>query len=378
MANSSRVSSAIPLSNVQSHNGSSSAPSTPATPYPQPQLRFAQTQTYSSMFDRAANARRQAGSEAYDFYTDEDVLNHSPPGWPSLVATKMYYPNNDSYRAFGHSTRVVLASYEQKLDCIANKLDEMNFEDSKAAEKPLKLLPFDREQFLGRCLQGTGHLPTPPPEGDTSKLDRATQRDNLIICAGNILKDYSTFLFQLYDSKKFARVSRRAQERQFEFARDFLRLSDEALASMRYVDDFIYANPDYIFQRFEYLLYTKARWVTDLLKHLCCLFCGDTLPASSEPDDPRVAYSLRPFELLFKAFLAVGTLAHLIIPVSLLYLGTGWSRVVKLVIVIVSSTVFAFAFAFFEPRISHLLVGLCAFFAVLVTFLSNLPGSDAT
>ncbi|KAI1407019.1 hypothetical protein F5Y13DRAFT_142979 [Hypoxylon sp. FL1857] len=375
MANSFRVSSSIPLNNVQSHNGSSSAPSTPATPY-LPQQPMAQPRTYSSMFDRAENARRQAGSPAYDFYTDEDVLKCSPTGWPSLVATRMYYPNHNSYRAFGPSIHRVLTSYEQKLHCIANKLDEMDFEDNEVKDEPLKSLPFDRERFIDRCLQGIGHLPTQPFDSDASKLDRATQRDNLIMCEGILLREYYAIIELLYGSKKFARVPRCAHERHFEYARDYQGLTNEALASMRYMDDRIYPNPDYIFQRFEYLLNTKARWVADFLKNVCCFCCGD--PPPSEADDPRVAYSLRPFELLFKAFLTLGSLGLLTIPVTLLYIEMGWSRGEYLSVVVASSVVFAFVMAYFEPRTAHLLVGITAFFAVLVSFLSNLPGCGAT
>ncbi|KAI0840119.1 hypothetical protein F5Y06DRAFT_248513 [Hypoxylon sp. FL0890] len=376
MADSSGVSPAIPLSNIQSHNESNSTPSSPSTPHQHQPM--AQPQTYSNMFDRASHARRQAGITAYDFYTDEDVLKRSPTGWPALVATKMYYPNHSSYRAFGPSTHAILTFYEQKLDCIANKLDEINFEDSQDKDEPLRSLPFDRERFLDRCRQGIGHLPIQPPESKASQLDRAMERENLMTCQGIIIREYFTLLHMLYDNKKFARVSQRAHERHFDFARDYQGLSNEALASMRYIDDLIYPNPDYIFQRFEYLLYTKARWVTDLLKHVCCLFCSDTLPSSSEADDPLVAYSLRPFELFFKGFLALGNLTLLIIPVSLLYLEMGWTRTQYLIVVAVSSAAFAFAMALFEPRTAHLLVGLSAYFAVLVTFLSNLPGCGAT
>lgn len=335
------------------------------------------TQTYSSMFDRVENARRQTGSAAYDFYTDEDVVRESPRGWPELVATKMYYPNHNSYRAFCPSTHTVLTSLEQKIDCISNILDEMAFEDSGLQGIPLGSLPFNRERFIDRCLQGIGHLPTQPPGSDTSGLDRATQRDNLIIVQGILLEKYFTLLHMLCDNKKFTRVSHRAHERSFEYARHYQCLSNEALAFMRYIDDFVYADPDSVFRRFEYILHTKAPWVTNILKHLCCVFCRDPLPSPSETDDPRIAYSLRPFELFFKAFLALGSLAFLIIPVSLLYLETGWTRGQYFIVVAVSSAGFAFVMAAFEPRTSHLLVGLAAFFAVLVSFLSNLPGCGA-
>ncbi|OTA76825.1 hypothetical protein M434DRAFT_383303 [Hypoxylon sp. CO27-5] len=289
MANSSHISPAIPLSNSQPHNGSST-PSTPATYQSQQPMRQPQTR-YSNMFDRVENARRQTGSAAYDFYTDEDVLNESPRGWPSLVTTKMYYPNHNSYRAFGPSTHTVLTSLEQKIDCIGNILDEMAFEDSGTEGKPLGSLPFNREQFIDRCIQGIGHLPTQPPGSDTSKLDRATQRDNLIIVQEILLEKYCelptqspfsthqraatiagteltrnmlsvTLLHRLYDNKKFSRVSQRAHERSFEFARGYQGLNDESLAFMRYIDDFVYPDPDCVFRRFEYLLHTKAHWVT--------------------------------------------------------------------------------------------------------------------
>ena len=54
------------------------------------------------------------------------------------------------------------------------------------------------------------------------------------------------------------------------------------------------------------------------------------------------------------------------------YLAIGWSRGQYLAVVIVSSPLFACVMAMFETRTAHLLVGISTFFAVLVTFLSNI------
>ncbi|KAI1103531.1 hypothetical protein F4804DRAFT_333180 [Jackrogersella minutella] len=374
MANLFSAGPALPLNNPQSHNRSSSAPQTPLTPY-QPHSPMEQPKTYSRMFDKVIDARRQTRSKDYDFYTDEDVKNYSPRGWPSIAATQMYFPNFNSQRVFGSSTQQVLTSYQQKLHCIEDELDDMNFRDNEHEDKPLTSLPFDPKQFIARCTQGIGHLPTEPPRSGTGELDNLTKKDNLIISQGILLREYLTLLGMHFENGKFPRVSRAAHEAHFDTARYVEGLNNQALAYMRYIDDFVCTGPDYVFQRFESLLYTRPRFMK-FLGRICCLFCRGTL-SSSDTNDSRVVYSLRPFELFFKVLIVLGNLSLLIIPVSLLYLKTDWTRGGYLTIVAVSSSLFAIVMAIFESRTAHLLVGLAAFYAVLVTFLSNLPNCAA-
>ncbi|KAI2473837.1 hypothetical protein F4781DRAFT_379074 [Annulohypoxylon bovei var. microspora] len=386
MAGPSNAGLTLPLNDVQSHNRNST-PQIPLTPYDF-HTSMQQSQSHSIMFDRVENARRQAGSREYNFYTDEDINNYSPMGWPSLAAKQTYSPNLNSQRVFGPSTQQVLTCYQQKIQCIDNKLDEMNFKESGPEGRPLGSLTFDPEQFIDRCSRGVGHLPAQPPGSGAGELDLAIQRENLIMSKEFLLKGYceslgkkyynlaflAPYLVQLlhmqYENKKFAKVSRLAHEAHFDMRRRE-GLSNEALAFMRHIDDFVFIAPDYIFQRFEFLLYNTSPWVIKLLKHLCCL-CGGT-PPSSETDDLRVAYSARPFYLCIKALIVFGSLSLMVIPVSLLYLKMDWSRGIYLAVVFISSAIFALAMAMFESRTDHLLVGLAAYYAVLVAFLSNLP-----
>ncbi|KAI1215017.1 uncharacterized protein F4807DRAFT_405553 [Annulohypoxylon truncatum] len=323
-------------------------------------------------------ARIQAGLSPYsDFYTDEDVINNSPMGWPSMTARQAYFPNFSSQRAFGASTQQVLTYYQQKIHCIDNKLDEMNFEDSEAEGKPLRSLPFNPEEFIARCAQGVGHLPIRPPDpGSAGKLDRAAQRENLMDARARYVQKYHTLVHMQHENKKFPRVSRRAHEEHFEDVRRHQGLDNEALAYMRYIDDFISNAPDHIFQQFESLLCARSSWARNLLKYVCCLFRSDTLP-SSENDDQRITYSLRPFRLLIKTLLVISSQLLLIIPVALLYLQANWSRGAYLGIVVACSAIFAIAMVTFQARNDHLLVGVPAYYAVLVAFLANVPNRAA-
>ncbi|KAI0381739.1 hypothetical protein F5Y04DRAFT_288290 [Hypomontagnella monticulosa] len=323
------------------------------------------------MFEKVSEAKRLSGYQPDDFYTDEDVRNHSPTGWPLIAAKQMYHKSHDSFRLFRPLLNLVLTSYAQKIWSIENKLDEINFDLEKAEGRPLGLFPFNREQFIARCLQGTGHLSSTLPKSSENTLDFETQKDNLVANASILMREYLPLLMLKHEAKKLHQVSRSAHEQNFKEAQ-LQGLDDEALAFMRYMDDFITTEPDYISRKFESLLYMSPTRIANPLKRLCCFFSGESLPTDSGAEDPRLAYSLPPFEVFFKTLLVFALLALLITPVSILYLAIGWSRGQYLAVVIVSSTIFAGAMAAFEPRTAHLLVGITAFFAVLVTFLSNI------
>ncbi|KAI1776180.1 hypothetical protein F4818DRAFT_440552 [Hypoxylon cercidicola] len=369
MASSSSTRPAIPLDSAQSdtRNGSTLLPL--AIPYPSIQST-AETKTYSAMYDRVIEAKRRAGEGTDDFYSDLDVLKHSPNGWPSIAATQMYMPNYDSHRAFKTPTHAVLINYEQKIECVANRLDELNFEDAEVDHgRALKSLPFDREKFIARCVQGPAHLSTAIPESST---DRMAERENLYTCLGILQREYFTLLHIHHQNLKFPRVSRRAHIAHYQAARDPDRqgLDNEACAFMRHIDDWICTQPDVIFQRFEALLYTKSRGLMQFLKHVCCLFCFDP-PSTMSDDDPRVQYSLRGFERFFRGVLVLSSMSLLVIPVGILYLNTDWSRVAYLCVVVAFSSLFCVVMTLFEFNTARLLVGLAAYVAVLIAFLSN-------
>jgi hypothetical protein len=65
----------------------------------------------------------------------------------------------------------------------------------------------------------------------------------------------------------------------------------------------------------------------------------------------------------------VGSLL-ILVPVGILYLG-GLSKPASFVVVVVFSFIFATAMLTVEKRLGHVLVGVVAYIAVLVTFLAN-------
>ncbi|KAI1096787.1 hypothetical protein F5B19DRAFT_5269 [Rostrohypoxylon terebratum] len=369
MSGSSSTGPGLPVNGIQAHH-ENSTPQRPTLPdHSHPPMQ--QANSYSAMYDRVANARIQTGSRHYEFYTDDDIKNNSPKGWPSIAAVQTYFPNHSSQRAFGVSVQQFLTNYQQKIHCIDNRLDEMNFEDSEASGNPLRSLPFKQESFLDRSIRGVGHLPI-PPDPHSGELDRESQRENLIMTKAKYLTTYFTILIMNSEIKKFTRTSRRAHESHFKAQVDE-GLDNEALAYMRYIDDFISDAPDQIFQKFESLLYTESPWMMKLLGHLSRLFGGSN-PSHVDPDDPRVTLSLWPFRIFIKILLVLSSQSLLVIPVALLYLQLDWSRGIYLVIVTAFAIIFTIAMAWFEPRFAYLFVGVTAYYAVLVAFLANLPG----
>ncbi|KAI1462278.1 hypothetical protein F4805DRAFT_410032 [Annulohypoxylon moriforme] len=369
MADSSNACLAIPLNEIRSHNRNNTTQSSD-TPY-RPQTPMQQQNSYSTMFDRVENARVQAGHKPYGFYTDEDVIRNSPTGWPSLAATQAYFSDHSSQRIFKASTKQSLTWLQQKIYWIDNKLDEMNFKDGEAEEKPLRSLPFDEEKFIDRCIKGIEHLPLDScPEG---KPDRAAQRENLIRYKDHYLKEYFTLFGMCRENEKLPRVSRRAHEAHFERIQRYDKLDNKALAFMRHIDDFVSDAPDDVFRKFESILYARSERARKFIKRISCIFCRSSLPAP-EPDDPRTTYRKSPFRFFIKAILVLSCQSLLVVPVSLLYIQTDWSRGSYLGIVIGCSTAFAVVMSYFVARTERMLVGLAAYLAVLVAFLANLPG----
>ncbi|KAI1466480.1 uncharacterized protein F4812DRAFT_465732 [Daldinia caldariorum] len=350
MANQSGTIPILPLNNTQLHNGNSSR-QTPTT-----------------------HSKRAAGLGEDDFYTDEDVLNYSPPGWPSVASQQMYFGNHSSHRGFFPLTHYILTSYELKISVIEDELDKMNCEDKDAGGRPLLSLPFNRKQFVARCRQGVGHLPPQCSGPNLDELDRETQKDNLAMSARILLREYLNLLLLHRDIKKLPGVSRASHETHFETAWKRQSFNGEACAFQRYIDDFVSTEPDAHFARFESLVYyINDCWFMKPLKHLCYLFSRSTPPSSIPPGGPHITYSLRPFRFFLKIFLAVGSLLLSLFPIALLFLETDWSRAEYLTVVAVFSAVFALVILAFEPRTVPMLVSLNAYFAVLSTFLSNLP-----
>ncbi|KAI0166993.1 hypothetical protein GGR52DRAFT_82274 [Hypoxylon sp. FL1284] len=382
MASSFSAAPDISPGNVQSNPQSDSNPYSPATPFPLSQLR-PQPKTYSAIYEKVIAAKGLAGEGTDGFYDDSDVYKHAPAGWPSLAATHMF-PNYDSHRAFRYPTHLILVALAQKIDCLANKLDEMNFEDEgdKGGEA-LRSLPFDRERFIERCVQGSAHPLTPTPGSSTGAtgrsssgaLDRAAQRENLLTCIAILLKEYFTLLHMHKENLQMPGVSRRAHRAHFETARQREGLDDQACSFMRYIDDWICPRPDLIFQRFESLLYMNSTGLKKFLKHLCCLFCLDpssSSSSSSASSSSDVLWGVRGFDWLYKALLGLSSLALLSAPVAILHLADGGlSRAAELGVVVGFSALFCGVLVAFEPSAARLLVGLAAFFAVLATFLST-------
>ncbi|KAI0004006.1 hypothetical protein F4779DRAFT_621546 [Xylariaceae sp. FL0662B] len=159
----------------------------------------------------------------------------------------------------------------------------------------------------------------------------------------------------------------------FREMREFHGLDDEACAIMRYMDDFVTTEPDHIFQRFETLLYMSPR-IVNFFKRLTCIFRRSPSPSpSTPPTSLRLELSLRGFKHTFQLLLGALNLVLLLIPVAVLYLAD-LSRKGYFAVVVVCAAVFVAALTTIEDRTGHQLVGLCAYFAVLVTLLANFQG----
>lgn len=61
----------------------------------------------------------------------------------------MFYPNAAIHRKFSNLMQRILVSFQIELDCIDQKLFELDEADNECGI--LRFLPFDRNEFLDRC-----------------------------------------------------------------------------------------------------------------------------------------------------------------------------------------------------------------------------------
>ncbi|KAK8067002.1 hypothetical protein PG997_013749 [Apiospora hydei] len=381
------------------------------------------------------NARGKDSKHPY-LYTDEDVLDRAPKGWPAIASHQMFYPNAGIHRKFSNLMQRILVSFQVELDCLEQKL----FEIDKADEPygTLGLLPFDRDEFLDRCCGGhrqqqtqqrtaTGrqHQNTAPEQttqhatpiqqnqhiASNQRIESSLNRDHreerthLMDNAKSIFKEYHHFINMNNDFQSMRRVSRK------QHLVHYLKLSREQLPSRdahQYLwarDDFVNTDRDTVHQWFESILYSTWPWVQVSQK----LHLNEQEPFENQPPPQRTLCILLPcfykreknrrpapdgtgsevveyhvrvrrLRLLQKLILTFASAVMLLIPVSLLHFYTNGDRdrdrLKSFVIACISTVVFVVVITCLETNYGRALVGLCAFVAVLASFLANLSGAS--
>ncbi|KAI0965512.1 hypothetical protein F4678DRAFT_334511 [Xylaria arbuscula] len=333
-----------------------------------------------------------------EFYSSEDVERVAVNGFPSIAAFQASYPNTRLCRAFDYLNQRLIMDYQCQLTCLLGALVDLDAESATKIEtaggQHCQPVPFDKEGFILRCLQSPNQISLVQvpktdqrcEEDEQQKKDRIeSMRWNLFANIELILNKYCIaapmpfppciicLINSLLGSRvcwqnelrKFPRASAKTHGKLFKKLKDMSGLDPDALDYLRADDDFIYADPDPLYERFCSILIDIRVAVVKSTRFLTCgrLFVDGGAQFGSG------VWNAHRVRLFIKSLMVISSSTLVLVPVGILYLNEPRREIAFLVV-----TLFALAFAFtlivFDNQMSHVLLGLAAYSAVLVVFLS--------
>ncbi|KAI0474422.1 hypothetical protein F4859DRAFT_483193 [Xylaria cf. heliscus] len=334
---------------------------------------------HDGLYSQILEDRQKNGQESgpYDeFYGSDEVENVAIKGFPSIGAFHAHYPNTRVCRSFAALTQRLMTIYQCQLTCLQGALADLDAEGAIKSdvpgEKGSQPAPFDKAKFISRCLRSPDqkslvHVSTREEgreEGDEQKKERIeAERENLIANIEHIFEQLRSLVGWQDNLRKFPQVSFDTHERLFKFIKGMDGLDPDAIDYLRTHDDFFYADADPLYQRFHtFLVYIRGAFIRSV-KYLSC----KTLFADEDVSFGTGAYNDLTIRLFVKFQMVLGASALVLVPVGILYLGETGKGNSFLVV-----SLFGFAFAFtliaFDNRMGHVLLGLAAYYAVLVSF----------
>lgn len=313
-----------------------------------------------------------------EFYTNYDIANVVVRGLPSIAAFHAKYANTRTCRAFHYPTQWLTTRYQSQITCLLGELASLDAEGAARGdaegERGRQPTPFNKEKFISRCLRSpdqTSLIKVPRreegcEEDEEQKKDRIdAMRENIAANMERILDKYCNRVNWQYELRKFPRASTNTHDKVFKLLQKTNGLDPDALDYMRAHDDFIYADADPLYERFHsFLIYIRTTFV----KGARFLSRGRIFQDENAAPFGRGAYSARAIRLWVKCLMVIACSTLLLTPVGILYLGVP-GKVASFLIVALFGVSFAFTLMTFEDRMAHILLGLAAYYAVLVVFL---------
>ncbi|KAK8110409.1 uncharacterized protein PG998_006866 [Apiospora kogelbergensis] len=328
----------------------------------------------------------------------------------------------------------ILVSFEVELDCIDHRFLELDHADEHNGI--LRTLPFDRHKFLARCcggetdqkqkqqsnapiqqsLNGATEQPSRPrtaperqiqqrPQNQRAQLTTAPiqQSRNLVSTTNNhtsrntgqreerahlmdsaraIFKEYHHFIGMNKDFQSMQRVSRT------QHLVHYLAIIKDQLpskAAHQYLwarDDFVNTDRNTVHRWFESALYITGPLVQRALCVLLPYFYKREKVRRRSTGKFEYRIRARRLELLQEIVIAFASAVMLLIPVGLMHFyADGCDRDrgkrVSFLITCLSTVIFLAVIISLETNYGRALVGVCAFVAVMASFLANLSGNGA-
>ncbi|KAI1126456.1 hypothetical protein F5Y10DRAFT_267119 [Nemania abortiva] len=322
---------------------------------------------------------RQEDEGQDETYRSYEVEKVAVRGFPLIAAFHARYANTRTCRAFHFLTQRLTTLYQCQLTCLLGALMDLDAESATRGEAQgengRQRVPFDTEKFVSRCLRSPDQaslLQIPNiddgcEENEEQKKDRIdAMRENLVANMERIFDKYCNRVNWQYELRKFPRASTNTHEKTFNHIKEISGLDPEALDYLRAEDDFIYSDADPLYERFHtFLIYIRNAVVRSVR------FLSGNRIFADEDATPfgRRAYSARGIRLGVQFVMIVSSSILILAPVGILYLDMP-SRAISFVIVALFGIVFASTLIAFDSRMLHVLLGLAAYYAVLVVFLS--------
>ncbi|KAI0381740.1 hypothetical protein F5Y04DRAFT_254254 [Hypomontagnella monticulosa] len=312
---------------------------------------------------------------------ESDIKNAAPRGWPSIAATQMYYTNFRIHRRFSYLTQRLLIDQETKLAYLENKLEELDKEDERSNTSNLRSLPFDPDRLLATCNQVRSQPQPITPEQPlpTSSRDREGEqggeyvqwkdKDLLLEAMVPRMKSYFELLQLSKDMQKLPPISRREHNAFYDEIRQYHTLDEPAYQFLYQSDDFVATVTDRVHQYFEALVYGDS----PIMKRIKRLIGREHNNHNNHNQDraPTIGIDEKFFVVPIKVLVAFTSGVLLLSPVAILFLGD-LSRGASFGVVVAFIFLFVAVMSSLNTNWDTILVGLSAYMAVLVTFLSNL------
>ncbi|OTA76826.1 hypothetical protein M434DRAFT_18434 [Hypoxylon sp. CO27-5] len=293
------------------------------------------------------------------FRGDFDIKNAAPKGWPSIAAAQMYYNNFNLHRRYSYLMQRVLVDQETKLAYLENKLDELDKEDD-----PLVLHPFllrASTMWANEC----------GDEVELLQLDKEMQ--------------------------KLPRISRGEHRVFHDEIRKYHTLDESAYQFLYSNDDFVTTVTDRVHQYFEPLVSRDSHImsVSSSPSYFCNLrseinskrerpptnsslsrkyikkFIGKVHNNPGQDHAPEIEINQRFMTISLKVIVAFVSGVLLLTPIAILFL-VNLTKASSFGVVVSFLFLFVAVMSYFNTNLHTILVGLCAYMAILVTFLSNL------
>ncbi|KAI0554548.1 hypothetical protein F4679DRAFT_579572 [Xylaria curta] len=328
--------------------------------------------------DRQANG--EESTPADEFYGSDEIEKVTVKGFPSIAAFHTSYANTRICRAFVAVTQRLMAIYQCQLTCLLGALVDLDTESATRSEassrQGIQTTPFDKEKFISRCLRSPDQIslvqiPTRDEgngEDDEQKKARIdAARENLIANIERIFDKYRDQVNWQDSLRKFPRVSSGTHKRLFKRIKSMNGLEPDAVDYLRAHDDHIYADADPLYERFSTFLFYVRRAFIRSVKYLSfkTVFATEDVPFGTG------AYNEKKIRLFVKFSMVLACSTLLLVPVGIIYL-LGPGKVISFVIVALFDLLFASTLiAFDNVRMSHVLLGVAAYFAVFVSLFNT-------